>query len=122
MLWIVGGVGQSLRRSLASFICHRRRLLTYMAAWLLACNAFLETVDTSRNAFARSMRQYTVDQWPARRNVVFQITVAYINCKRGCTLRPCIGGTAGCRCRQRSPQDYELPLDRSKWVLGYDLL
>ncbi|OGE46850.1 hypothetical protein PENARI_c099G00175 [Penicillium arizonense] len=25
-----------------------------MAAWLLACNAFLETVDTSRNAFTRT--------------------------------------------------------------------
>ncbi|OGE47100.1 hypothetical protein PENARI_c063G06307 [Penicillium arizonense] len=25
-----------------------------MAAWLLACNVFLETVDTSRNAFTRT--------------------------------------------------------------------
>lgn len=105
---------QSLQRSNDSFICHRRgRIYRHrQLTWKFS----LETVNTSQNAFSCSMHRYTADQWPVRRNVVFQITVAYINCKRGCTLRPCVGGIAGSRCRQRSQQDYELPLDRSKWV------
>ena len=41
-----------------------------MAACLLAWDAFLETVGTSKNAFTRSMRRYTADQWPARRDII----------------------------------------------------
>ena len=81
-----GGVGQSLRRSLASFICHRRGLLTYMAAWLLAWNPSL------KQSIRRRMHSHAVCAAiqpisGLREGISFQITAAQISCTCDWTSR-----------------------------------
>lgn len=72
-------------------------VLTYVAAWLLAWDAFLETLDISKNPFGCSMRQYRPISG-LREGIEFQIT-AQISYTCGCRLRrPCIGKKIGYSC------------------------
>jgi hypothetical protein len=81
---IVGAVGHYLRRSLASFICPRHRLLAYLSAWLLTLNASLKQSMRRRmhsDAVCVGIRPLS----GLREGISFLITAA-ISCTCGCRL------------------------------------
>jgi hypothetical protein len=68
MLRIVVVLGN--HRSVPSPALYAIAWAPYLHGCVAGMEHFLETVGTSENAFARSMRHYTANQWPARRDII----------------------------------------------------
>jgi hypothetical protein len=64
------GIGVGLSCSVPSPALYAIAVAPYLYGYVAGMEHFLETVGTSENAFARSMRHYTANQWPARRDII----------------------------------------------------